>query len=192
VEYDSLALALYRREVFQLPKTSSDIKKARQGDKDSREAIIHGTLGYILTVAHTYHIVYPEQEYSDLVSIGNLAAVECLDHALTKRVPYSYLRGCIKNEIHWYCVRHRTSTECGYIDLADCSVLPPEKDYAWLYEVVDRLPEDQKNIVRCHFGLGVEKRSLYELSRHQSTNVKGTICYMTLYKALRSLRRMIA
>src|SRR6266516_6210895 len=143
---------MYRSEIRVLPHPHSD-----------EEELVFGCLGYILTVAETYAPLFPNQEYIDLVAIGNLAAVKHAGLSLTKNVPKSYLRGCIKKEIFWYCLRQRTTWEYRETDCEEGVVLE-ERDYTYLYEAIGKLSPKQREVVVCHFGLGVPKQSLYELS----------------------------
>ena len=78
----------YRSEVLRLPRlTRSEeselVCRARNGDTQAKEALIQSCLGYVASVAYRYVCYMQHDDYLDLVSVGNLAIVECFEKALT-------------------------------------------------------------------------------------------------------------
>ena len=101
----------YRSEVLRLPRlTRSEeselVCRARQGDKQAKETLIQSCLGYVACVAYRYTCYVQHDDYLDLVSVGNLAIVECFEKALTVDNPVAYLLGVAKLAVKAYCCKH--------------------------------------------------------------------------------------
>jgi len=94
---------LYRREVRCIPRLTVEkeweiIRRALEGDKEARTALMKSCLNYVGYIAawHARYVLH--DDYLDLVGIGNAEVVERFDEALTKENPGAYLRGCAKRE----------------------------------------------------------------------------------------------
>ena len=186
---------LYRNEVLLTSPARSYvadavIRRARFGDAQAREEIITALLRYIMRVAMTFSKEDPKNDYVELVGVGNLAAVECLDVALLKKEPVAYLKGCIKRKMK-YSLLEQTYAHPLEEDVAERPSIPTYRDYSWLYEALAQLTPQQIALISQHFGLFGTKESLYEMSRGLSSNTKGTILYMRLYQALKRLRVLL-
>ena len=101
----------YLSEIASLPVLTRDeeadlVCRARLGDEQAKEALLHSCLRYVASVTSRYSCYLEHEEYLDLVSIGNLAIVECLDKALTVDNPVAYLYGVAKLAIRSYCYTH--------------------------------------------------------------------------------------
>ena len=101
----------YRSEVLRLPRlTRSEeselVNRARNGDTQAKEALIQSCLGYVACVAYRYVCYLQHDDYLDLVSVGNLAIVECFEKALTIDNPVAYLLGVAKLAVKAYCCKH--------------------------------------------------------------------------------------
>ncbi len=208
---------LYRSEVRQLPRLSVDeeqelVRRARAGDKDARESLIHSCLNYVGFMAARYTCYVPHDDYLDLIGIGNLAVVEHLDRSLLRDNPCAYLRGVVKYTMLHYCFRYASliarpqqadlvytisldaATEdrkplSHRLTYSESSSDETQYDYTVLYQAVEQLPSQYREVLSCHFGLyGIRPESLYTLSRRMSANVKGTIAYLMMYRALQRLR----
>ena len=72
---------------------------------------------------------------------------------------------------------------------------PPEvkqPEYTFLYQALEQLPPQYREVLSCHFGLyDRAPESLYTLSRRMSANVKGTIAYLMMYRALQRMRTIL-
>ncbi len=206
---------LYRSEVRSLPRLTVEeeqeiVKRAREGDEDARIALMKSCLNYVGFIAKRYKQYLYHDEYLDLVGEGNLAVVENFDKALGKDNPCGYLRGIAKFTIIHYCftranliVRpdhnaepvYTTSldTPVFYNTLADTKepvVVAERPDFTYLYKAVEQLPKSYQEVLIKHYGLyDTQPESLYALSRRTKENVKGSVAYLTEYRALRRLRK---
>jgi hypothetical protein len=73
-----------------------------------------------------------------------------------------------------------------------CSPDVKHPDYNFLYQALEQLPPQYREVLSCHFGLyGRPTESLYTLSKRMSANVKGTIAYLMMYRALSRMRTML-
>jgi DNA-directed RNA polymerase sigma subunit (sigma70/sigma32) len=206
---------LYRREVRSLPRfTRAEeqelVRRARGGDADARTALIQSCLNYVGFMAawHARYVVH--DEYLDLVGIGNVAVVEHVDEALTRENPCAYLRGCAKFAIIYHCfnrdsliptpwqAKQRISVTSldtpVYANTvqAEPVVVRESPDYSWLYQAMEQLPPRYQEVLIRRFGLYDRPvESLYAMSRRMSTSVKGSIAYLTEYRALRRLRQLL-
>src|SRR5258708_5450364 len=203
---------LYQREVRSLPRfTRAEelelVSRARRGDADARTALIQSCLNYVGFIA-AWHARYAlHDEYLDLVGIGNVAVVEHVDEALTRENPCAYLRGCVKYAIIYYCFNRSSLIPTPWQAKQRISVtsldtpvyantvqqepvvVRESPDYAWLYEAVEQLPHCYQDVLIKHYGLyDRPPESLYALSRRTNANVKGSVAYLTEYRALRRLR----
>jgi len=98
----------YRSEVLSLPRlTASEERdleqRARQGDEQARKQLIESSLQYVASVAWRYVCYVQQDDYPELVSVGNMAIVEGIEKALTAAKPSAYLRGMARNAIRRYC-----------------------------------------------------------------------------------------
>ena len=98
----------YRSEVLSLPRlTASEERdleqRARQGDEQARKQLIESSLQYVASVAWRYVCYMQQDDYPELVSVGNMAIVEGIEKALTAAKPGAYLRGMARNAIRRYC-----------------------------------------------------------------------------------------
>jgi DNA-directed RNA polymerase sigma subunit (sigma70/sigma32) len=103
------SLQQYRSEVLSIPRLSaseeSDLEqRARLGDAQAYQQLIEAALRYVAGVAWRYLCYVPQDDYLELVSVGNMAVVEGMEKALTARQPSAYLRGLARNRIRRYCL----------------------------------------------------------------------------------------
>jgi len=212
----------YLSELASLPVLSLDeeaelVRRARLGDEQAKEALLHSCLRYVAYVTSRYTCYLEHEEYLDLVSIGNLAIVECLEKALNVDNPVAYLYGVAKLAIRSYCythsqlitqVRGRPMVWTDSLDapmcngkgcLADLLVAPvhtPRKsqsEFARLYAAIDTLTPKQQYVILRFYGLdGDAPESMASISRRLSpTNPKVTIARNRYNIAIRSLRRKL-
>ncbi len=211
---------LYRSEVRQLPRLSVEeeqelVRRTRAGDADARDDLITSCLNYVGFMAARYKYFVLHDDYLDLVGIGNLAVVEHLDRSLLRDNPCAYLRGVVKFTILHYCFSHASlitrpqQTAPVYtvsLDTARSDEQPlsqrlahqespldvKQPEYTFLYQALEQLPPQYREVVSCHFGLyDRQAESLYTLSRRMSANVKGTIAYLMMYRALSRMRTIL-
>jgi len=119
------SLQQYRSEVLRLPRlTASEEREleqlARLGDEQARQQLIESSLQYVASVAWRYVCYVRQDDYPDLVSVGNMAVVEGIAKALTATRPGAYLRGMARHAIRRYCLA-RSSL------IAKQRRLPPER-----------------------------------------------------------------
>ncbi len=206
----------YRILTRNLPRLSREeeadiVQKARTGDIVAREQLITNCLTYIEFIAKRYEPYLHHDDYLDLVSIGSLAVVENFSRALVKDNPSGWLRSRGKYAIIHYCFTHAnlitrpdhnsepvytTSLDQPYYSntLADKApvVVRECPDYTYLYEAVEQLPPHYQDVLIKHYGLyDSAPESLYALSRRTKENVKGSVAYLTEYRALRRLRKQL-
>jgi RNA polymerase sigma factor (sigma-70 family) len=127
--HDLTARTLYDAEIAHLPERSRAevealIDRARQGDKDAREAFILSCLPHALGVAR--FIYYDRRllhdDLLDLAQVGSLRMLEQLDKALSTSAPAAFIRGIARRAILDYCVYHS-----GLIDKPEYSLKVLEK-----------------------------------------------------------------
>lgn len=212
----------YLLELAGLPVLSRDeeanlVRRARQGDKQAREALLHGCLRYVASITSRYSCYLEHEEYLDLVSIGNLAIVERLDKALSVENPVAYLYGVAKLAIRSYCYTHSQlitqvrgrpmvwtdSLDAPLCDrkgcLADTLVaqeqLPQQErsDFDRLYKAIIALTPKQRYVIQRFYGLdGDAPESMASISRRLSPiNPKVTIARNRYNNAIMSLRRKL-
>lgn len=212
----------YLSELASLPVLSRDdeaelVRRARLGDEQAKEALLHNCLRYIASVTSRYSCYLEHEEYLDLVSIGNLAIVERLEKALTVENPVAYLYGVAKLAIRSYCythsqlitqVRGRPMVWTDSLDaplcngkgcLADTLVAPKQapkreqSEFAKLYAVIDTLTPKQQYVILRFYGLdGDAPESMASISRRLSTsNPKVTLARNRYNNAIMSLRRKL-
>ncbi len=119
------SLEQYRSEVLRLPRlTASEERdleqRVRHGDEQARQQLIESSLQYVASVAWRYVCYVRQDDYLDLVSVGNMAVVEGIAKALTATRPGAYLRGIARHAIRRYCLA-RSSL------IAKQRRLPPER-----------------------------------------------------------------
>jgi RNA polymerase nonessential primary-like sigma factor len=98
----------YRSEVSSLPRlTASEERdleqRARQGDEQARKQLIESSLQYVTRIAWRYVCYVRQDDYPDLVSVGNMAIVEGIEKAMTAAKPGAYLRWLARSAIRRYC-----------------------------------------------------------------------------------------
>ncbi len=206
----------YRSLTRSLPRLSREeeaeiVRRAKKGDTEAREQVITNCLTYVEFIAKRYEPYLHHDDYLDLVSIGSLAVVENFSRALVKDNPSGWLRSRGKYAIIHYCftrahliVRpdhnsepvNTTSLDQPYYSntLADKApvVVRECPDYTSLYEALEQLPLHYQDVLIKHYGLyDSQPESLYVLSRRTKENVKGSVAYLTEYRALRRLRKQL-
>jgi RNA polymerase sporulation-specific sigma factor len=79
--------------------------RACHGDADAKEQLITCCLRYVAKVAayYAHFLPIPHDEYLDLVSVGNLALVECFERAIHSPNPMGYLLAVAKKCIYRHC-----------------------------------------------------------------------------------------
>ncbi len=103
------SLEQYRSEVLRLPRlTASEERdleqRVRLGDEQARQQLIESSLQYVASVAWRYVCYVRQDDYLDLVSVGNMAVVEGIAKALMATRPGAYLRGMARHAIRRYCL----------------------------------------------------------------------------------------
>lgn len=212
----------YRSEVLRLPRlTRSEesklVYRARNGDTQAKEALIQSCLGYVACVACRYVCYMQHDDYLDLVSVGNLAIVECFEKALTVEKPVAYLLGVAKLAVKAYCckhsglITHQRGQQFAWVDsldaplgdgqgcLAEMLAAPTQEiqqepaECNRLYSAISSLTPKQRYVVLRHFGLdGDAPESIATISRRLSqVNPKVTIARNRYNTAIRSLRRKL-
>ncbi len=210
----STTAAFYYDELNRLP--SLDVARERElvmeahaGNSRARAALIESCLHYAARIAATYKRFLRQDDYPDLCQVGNLAAVEHLDKALSTTNPCAYVRSKIKFAILSYSLHeiaarteslNRQMTEDG-LTLADLLAAPEQHPvseaygrYHRLYQELHRLPERYREILARHYGLyGRPEESLYCISRDISAKPgpKSSAAYKIELRALRRLRKML-
>jgi DNA-directed RNA polymerase specialized sigma subunit len=201
----------FRREVFSRPRVDWEeidqlVWKARAGDEAAREGIIERCLPYVVWLAWHYKPFLPHEDYGDIVGIGNLALVTCLNDALAARNPVVYLMRCAYYQVLEYVAR-RTSlisvpktgkakpvisleaTPALQNSLSDNPVQTTgaaDAYQAWLTEALKVLTPLQREVVLVKYGFPERScDSLYQLSRAQGKSGRYT---SSLKAALRKLR----
>jgi DNA-directed RNA polymerase sigma subunit (sigma70/sigma32) len=103
------SLQQYRSEVLSLPRLSASEERdleqrVRQGDREARKQLVEVGLRYVAGIAWRYLCYVPQDDYLELVSVGNTAVVEGMEKALSARQPSAYLRGLARGAIRRYCL----------------------------------------------------------------------------------------
>jgi len=212
----------YRSEVLRLPRlTRSEecelVRLARSGDEQAKETLLQSCLRYVASVAYRYTCYAQHDEYLDLVSVGNLAIVECLEKALTVDNPVAYLLGVAKLAVKAYCckhsglITHQRGQPFVWVDsldaplgngqgcLAEMLSAPTHEpqqepgDFASLYQAISALTPKQRYVIQRYFGLdGNAPEPIAVISRRLShANPKVTIARNRYNTAIRSLRRKL-
>jgi len=212
----------YCSEVSRLPiLTRSEerelVHRARSGDRQAKEALLQGCLRYVAFVASRYACYMEHDAYLDLVSVCNLAIVECLEKALTVDNPVAYLYGVAKLAIRSYCYTHsQLMTQVRgkpmvWVDsldaplgnrqgcLADCLVAPVQEvqkeqsDFSGLYAAINALTPKQQYVILRYYGLdGDAPESIASISRRlEPCNPKPMLARNRYNIAIRSLRRKL-
>ncbi len=212
----------YRSDVLRLPRLtrseeSEFVNRARNGDTQAKAALIHSCLGYVASVAYRHVCYMQHDDYLDLVSIGNLAIVECFEKALTVDKPVAYLLGVAKLAVRAYCckhsglITHQRGQPYVWVDsldaplgngqgcLAEMLSTPTQEpqqepgDFDTLYQAISGLTPKQRYVIQRYFGLdGDAPEPIAAISRRLSqVNPKVTIARNRYNTAIRSLRRML-
>ena len=212
----------YRSEVLRLPRLTQSqecdlVSRARSGDELAKGALIESCLRYVASIAWRYARYLRHDDYLDLVGVGNLAIVECVEKALAVNNPAAYLRGVAKLAMKLYCFKHAGlitrgpyqdavqvgSLDTPYGDSNACyaDVLPtptPESEmeqpnYEVLYQAINVLTEKQRYVILRHLGLdGNASESLGTISHRLSANPKMTIARNRFNLAIKRLHRLLA
>lgn len=74
------SLQQYRSEVLSLPRLSASEERdleqrVRQGDREARKQLVEVGLRYVAGIAWRYLCYVPQDDYLELVSVGNTAVV---------------------------------------------------------------------------------------------------------------------
>jgi DNA-directed RNA polymerase sigma subunit (sigma70/sigma32) len=212
----------YRSEVLRLPSlTRSEecelVQRARNGDQQAKDALLQSCLRYVATVAYSYTCYVQHDDYLDLVSVGNLALVECLEKALTIDNPVAYLHGVVKLAMKAYCYKHSqlithqrgqpfvrvASLDAPQENGEGCaaemlSAPPPEPERTpancdKLYRAIRTLTPKQRYVILRCFGLdGAAPEPIAAISRRLSpANPKVTVARNRYTLAIRNLRRQL-
>jgi DNA-directed RNA polymerase sigma subunit (sigma70/sigma32) len=212
----------YRSDVLRLPRLTRQeerelVQRARQGNQQAKETLLQSCLRYVASVAYRYVCYLQHDEYLDLVSVGNLALVECLEKALTVENPVAYLLGVAKLAVKAYCckhsqlITHQWGQPYMWIDSLDAPVgngqgclaerlsaptqEPQEEpaDCDRLYRAIDALTPKQRYVILRHFGLdGDTPEPIAAISKRLShVNPKQTIARNRYNTAISSLRRKL-
>ncbi len=189
---------LNQPQVHLWPKEQQDalITQARAGDQEAREVLLCSCLSFVFYRGWRYKDDIRHDDPMDLVSVGNLAMLEVLEKALYADNPIKYLISHGAYAIAHYVFydgpmikrgrRHEVTpvasldAELGQTDLTYNDVLGmidesdrsdvEEKNYADLYQALDRLTGNQRHVVMKHFGLDDAPESLAEVGRTMAIN----------------------
>ena len=212
----------YRSEMLRLPRlTRSEeaalVGRARCGDKQAKDELIQSCLRYVAFVANTYACYLQHDGYLDLVSVGNVAIVECVEKALTVDNPVAYLHGVAKIAVKAYCCKHAhlitqqrgkpfvwvdsldaplRNRQTSYADFLVAPEQTPQQehaDFTRLHQAINALTPRQRYVIVRYFGLdGDAPEPLAAISKRLSqTNPKVTIARNRYNLAIRSLRRKL-
>ena len=199
---------LYRQEVFSLTHFDWDeidqiTEKAREGDSTARETLIKRCLPFVVKLAWRYKPFLPHEDYGDIVGIGNLALVTCLDSALAARHPVGYLMRCALYKVLQHISRRselihqpETSTTIPVLSLEEHPVLmatlsetssqPVECSDDWLTRALEVLTPLQKEVVLIKYGFPQRScDSLYQLSKKQGHRGRYSSSLKVALKKLR-------
>lgn len=200
----------YRSEVFSKQRCDEQdidriIQRAREGDHKACETLIELCLPFVVKLAWKFKRYLPHDDYGDIVGIGNLALVTCLDKALRASQPVAYLMRCA-----YYRVLEHVSCRASLISNPKTSKATPVSSieahlwlqntmtsgsswktrvpYAneWLTEALNSLTPLQREVIMIKYGFPQRSfDSLYQLSKAQG--VRGRYP-SSLKAALRNLR----
>jgi RNA polymerase sigma factor (sigma-70 family) len=204
----------YRKDVFQIPQLTSPQEReieelARQGNDQAKQRLVESCLSYVTCIAWRYVPYLKHDDYLDIVSVGNLAIVECLEKSLTKANPSAYLRSVAKWEMLHYCYYHSELIERGAnqehmpeiysLDSLFTPVMAEEQttseqlpvDRETIRSAIHKLSEKQQYVIMRHYGLdGDTPESLRTISRQLSSNPKATIAFYHWNCAMQRLQRL--
>jgi RNA polymerase sigma factor (sigma-70 family) len=202
---------MYRSEVFSRQRRDECdidqiIQRAREGDNKACETLIEQCLPFVVKLAWRFKPFLPHDDYGDIVGIGNLALVTCLDKTLRASQPVAYLMSCA-----YYRVLEHVSCRASLISNPKTSKATPVRSietqlwhqntrasgfswtaraqYAndWLAEALNSLTPLQREVILVKYGFPQRSfDSLYQLSR--AHGVRGRYP-SSLKAALRKLRR---
>jgi DNA-directed RNA polymerase sigma subunit (sigma70/sigma32) len=212
----------YHSEVVSLPRLTRSqecelVRRARLGDRQAKDELIQSCLRYVTFIASRYTCYVQHDDYLDLVSIGNMAIVECFEKALTVANPVAYLHGAVKIAVRAYCYKHshlitkqrgkplvwvdsldapRGDSQACYADFLAAPTQQPEgkpTDFSRLYQAISTLTPKQRFVIMRYFGLdGDAPESIAAISRRLSTaNPKVTVARNRYNMAIRNLRRQL-
>jgi RNA polymerase sigma factor (sigma-70 family) len=212
----------YHSEVLRLPNlTRSEetelVRRARSGDKQAKDELIQSCLRYVAFVASRYARLLEHDDYLDIVSVGNMAIVECFEKALKVDNPVAYLYGVAKIAMKSYCFTHSQliaqqrgkpfvwvdsldaplgNSKACYADFLAVTTSEAQRkqaDFTRLYEAINAITPKQRYVILRFFGLdGDAPEPLAAISRRLSTtNPKVTIACNRYNMAIRSLRRKL-
>lgn len=198
----------YCREVDHLPRDIENelqiIQRARLGDRSACEQIIAQCLRSVILFAYCYKVYLPHDGYEDIISIGNLALVECLEKALAKDRPIGFLIGCAKIAIKDHVCRYSSlitknhyNNPVWVIPFDDrLGTIPvhyeqrlTQEDEDLLYRAIGTLTPLQQEIVTANFRLfGHHDDNLNKLHRRNgkkagqyNNNLQGALKRMRTY-----------
>jgi DNA-directed RNA polymerase specialized sigma24 family protein len=163
-------------------------------------------------VAYRYVCYMQHDDYLDLVSVGNLALVECFEKALTVENPVAYLLGVAKLAVKAYCckhsqlITHQRGQPFVWVDspdaprgngqgcLAERLSAPTQEseqepaDFSTLYQAISALTPKQRYVVLRHYGLdGDTPEAIAAISKRLSpVNPKQTIARNRYNRAISS------
>ena len=214
----------YRFEMYQIPRLTPQeeaaiMVRAKAHDPEAKEALILCCLRYVAHIATHYAHYAKHDEYLDIVGVGNLAVMETLENALTKRDPKGFLFMTAKWTMISYCFyrsslmprwnNKREAIDCISLDdsepwerslyetLAAEPISPvayevAAHDYERLYQAIQLLSDKLRQVILRHYGLdGKPQESLTAISYQLSPNPKGTIAFLRHRRALVALQRIL-
>jgi RNA polymerase sigma factor (sigma-70 family) len=210
--YELSAFRLYCTDMFSLPQSSdldATVAAARTGSQEAKELIILRCLPYIVKLAYRYQVYLYHDGLEDIVGIGNLAVVECLEKALTKAKPVAYLYKCAQYQILKYITRKSSlivkpdnqdfipvvslEEHPGLYDILTAYVeTTPKVNIDLVYEALDCLTPFQRKAVISRYGLyGHTDVSLGKLAKQEgkryTSNYRDAV-----HQALKKLNRFLA
>lgn len=194
---------LFRRDIGSILYLTREeeqalIEQARAGDENACHDLVLSCLPYVKKVAEKYATLCAacgrkRIEYLDLVQIGCLTVLECLNKALAHPNPCGYLRRAAFGEIVKYCGKHASlitspserggkllpiqdvesldaplpGNEYGTLSdiIPECSdQRPPDLEYTVLYKAIETLPAKQQEVIVHHYGIECAPEDLFTLS----------------------------
>ena len=203
-----------------LPKslTKSQIyeyfKKSQNGDKSAREKIIKHNIRLVINLVMTkYAAVFYEKK--ELVSVGLVGLIKSVNNFDTnKNVEFAtYAIKCIDNEILMFMRKSKkyinnisfnqsigSDKDGKELLLSDTLIVnnydfvseyENKEDYKILRQIVEELPDREREIIILHFGF-VDDKTYTQQEIAKKLNISRSYVSMILKKVLKKLKKILA